>query len=280
MKTHPTIKIMLICTVVIFWSGCNASPQVDQISETSSASQNSEVPSDDSAVSDTIPEEIADEEIDIALFTFDDEVVGAEPVSFLPAVGYWTIGVEEENNVLFLDGSRWVQGQASANIAENARQLYGDRYSEFLDNVQAFAYFPFAVAKDVEMFSNGEINMRFKNLNGRIDQNAGILFDLKPNGDYYTLRASSLEHNLVLWRVLRGNRSSVEWVRDVPTPSNEWHDLKLLVNGRDIQGFLNNELLLEYTLDEPVSGRVGVWSKADSEVYFDDFVVQHYDDTE
>ncbi len=280
MKTHPTIKIMLICTVVIFWSGCNASPQVDQISETSSASQNSEVPSDDSAVSDTIPEEIADEEIDIALFTFDDEVVGAEPVSFLPAVGYWTIGVEEENNVLFLDGSRWVQGQASANIAENARQLYGDRYSEFLDNVQAFAYFPFAVAKDVEMFTNGEINMRFKNLNGRIDQNAGILFDLKPNGDYYTLRASSLEHNLVLWRVLRGNRSSVEWVRDVPTPSNEWHDLKLLVNGRDIQGFLNNELLLEYTLDEPVSGRVGVWSKADSEVYFDDFVVQHYDDTE
>ena len=161
MKTLPTIKIILICTVVIFWSGCNASPQVDQISETSSASQNSEVPSDDSAVSDTIPEEIADEEIDIALFTFDDEVVGAEPVSFLPAVGYWTIGVEEENNVLFLDGSRWVQGQASANIAENARQLYGDRYSEFLDNVQAFAYFPFAVAKDVEMFTNGEINMRF-----------------------------------------------------------------------------------------------------------------------
>lgn len=280
MKVNPTTKIILICVAAIFWSGCEESPQIEQISETSSVSLNNEAPSDDSVVSDTIPEETANEEINIALFTFSEEIVGAEPISFLPAVGYWTIGVDEENSVLFLDGSRWEQGQASANIAEHARQLYGDRYSEFLDNVQAFAYFPFAVAKDVEIFTNGEINMRFKNLNGRIDQNAGILFDLKPNGDYYTLRASSLEHNLVLWRVLRGNRSSVEWVRDVPTPSNEWHDLKLLVDGRNIQGFLNNELLLEYTLDEPVSGRVGIWSKADSEVYFDDFVVQHYDDTE
>ncbi len=216
-------------------------------------------------------------ETDSGVYTadFSMEQIGAEPVSFVPAVGYWTVGIDGDNTVLFLDGSRWEQGQTSANIAEQAREIYGDRYSEFLDNVQAYAYFPFAIAKDVENFTNGEITLRFKNLAGRIDQNAGILFDLKPNGDYYTLRGSSLENNLVLWRVLRGNRTSVEWIRNTPTPTNQWHDLKLTVNGRNIQGYLDGQLLLEYTLDEPVDGKVGVWSKADSEVYFDDFTVIH-----
>lgn len=216
-------------------------------------------------------------ESDPGVYTEDysSEQIGAEPVSFVPAVGYWTVGIDGDNPVLFLDGSRWEQGQTSANIAEQAREIYGDRYSEFLDNIQAYAYFPFAIARDVDNFTSGEITLRFKNLAGRIDQNAGILFDLKPNGDYYTLRGSSLENNLVLWRVVRGSRSSVEWIRNTPTPTNQWHDLKLTVNGRNIQGYLDGQLLLEYTLEEPVDGRVGVWSKADSEVYFDDFTVVH-----
>ncbi len=233
---------------------------------------------------ETIPEPVAEPSVEtisaapdtpfgVYIADFSGGQVGAEPVSFVPAVGYWTVGVDGDNPVLFLDGSRWKKGQTSANIAEQAREIYGDRYSEFLDNIQAYAYFPFAIAKDVENFKNGEITLRFKNLAGRIDQNAGILFDLKPNGDYYTLRGSSLENNLVLWRVLRGKRSSVEWIRNTPTPTKQWHDLKLVVNGRDIQGYLNGRLLLEFTLEEAVDGKVGVWSKADSEVYFDDFKV-------
>jgi hypothetical protein len=31
-----------------------------------------------------------------------------------------------------------------------------------------------------------------------INQGAEILFDLKPDGDYYTLRTNPLENNLVL----------------------------------------------------------------------------------
>ena len=58
------------------------------------------------------------------------------------------------------------------------------RYAEFLDNVQAYAYFPYAVAKGIDDFRGGEISFRFKPVAGRIDQGAGILFNLKPNGDY------------------------------------------------------------------------------------------------
>jgi hypothetical protein len=40
---------------------------------------------------------------------------------------------------------------------------------------------------------------------GKIDQGAGILFNLKLNGDYLALRANPLENNLVLWKFERAN---------------------------------------------------------------------------
>ena len=73
--------------------------------------------------------------------------MGNEPTSFVPAVGYWLIGVDDDDPALVVDGSEWSQGQSSSNIADQARALYSDRYAEFLDNVQAYAYYPFAVTQ-------------------------------------------------------------------------------------------------------------------------------------
>jgi hypothetical protein len=36
---------------------------------------------------------------------------------------------------------------------------------------------------------------------------------------------------------------------------------------------MDDKLLLEHELPDTISGRVGVWSKADSVVYMDDYVV-------
>src|SRR5260221_205914 len=204
---------------------------------------------------------------------FSGETVGAEPTSFVPAVGNWLIGADGNNKVLVVDGRKWSEGQASAGLADKARALYGERYAEFLDNVKAYAYFPFAVAKDVDNFSGGEIAVRFEGLSGRIDQGAGILFNLKPNGDYLALRANCLENNLVLWKFEKGKRSSVSWVRNAPAASKQWHDLKVRVNGTKVEGYLDGKLYLEHTLSEVVSGRIGLWSKADSYMHFSDYTV-------
>jgi len=205
---------------------------------------------------------------------FSKETVGAAPQSFVPVVGNWIVGQEGDNRVLVVDGRKWSRGQAASGIADRARSLYGERYAEFLDNVQAFAYFPYAVASGIEDFRQGEIVVRFKGIDGRIDQAAGILFDLKPNGDYLALRANPLENNLVLWKFEKGKRSSVEWVKNVPTPSKEWHELKLVVKGSKVEGYIGSQKYLSFTLPQPVSGRVGVWSKADSVVYFDDYRIR------
>jgi hypothetical protein len=202
---------------------------------------------------------------------FSDETAGAEPKSFVSVVGVWRIESDGNNKVLVVDGRQWKEGQASAGLADKARALYGDRYAEFLDRVQAYAYFPYAVTKGVEDFRNGEISVRFEGISGRIDQGAGILFNLKPNGDYLTIRANPLENNLVLWKFEKGKRSSVKWIRNTPTPTRQWHDLKVRIAGTSVEGYLDGKLYLEHTLPEPVAGRIGLWSKADSHMYFDDF---------
>src|SRR5205814_2038370 len=202
---------------------------------------------------------------------FSNETAGAEPKAFLSVVGVWRVEQEGAKKVLAVDGRQWKEGQSSAGVADKARALYGDRYAEFLDRVQAYAYFPYAVAKDVQDFRNGELAVRFEGISGRIDQGAGILFNLKPNGDYLTIRANPLENNLVLWKFEKGKRSSVKWVRNTPTPTRQWHDLKVSISGTKVEGYLDGKLYLEHSLPEPVSGRIGLWSKADSYVYFTDY---------
>lgn len=204
---------------------------------------------------------------------FQGETVGAQPKSFVPIVGNFTIGVEGDNKVLVIDGRNWKQGQTAAGVADRAKTLYGDRYGEFLDNVKAFAYFPYAVATGVDDFRQGEITLRFKPISGRIDQGAGILFNLKPNGDYLTVRANALENNLVLWKFEKGRRSSVKWVRDVPTATKTWHELKVVIKGNAVEGYLNGKLYLTHQLADPVSGKIGIWSKADSHMYIDNYRV-------
>ena len=76
---------------------------------------------------------------------FADETVGAEPKALLPVVGIWRIESDAGKKVLAVDGRQWKEGQSSAGLADKARALYGERYAEFLDRVQAYAYFPYVV---------------------------------------------------------------------------------------------------------------------------------------
>jgi len=203
------------------------------------------------------------------------ERAGRPPARFLAVVGDWIVAAGEHGKpVLQVDGRQWIKGQPSAGLAANARRIYGSRHEEFIDSVKAYAYFPYAVARDIPAFSNGEISTRFRLLGGQLDQCAGILFNLKLNGDYLAVRFNAKEDNLVLWTFKNGKRSFVKkGSHDVHLAMNEWHAIKVAVDGTQLRGYLDDELLIEYTLAEPVSGRIGVWSKTDSVSQFDGYTV-------
>jgi hypothetical protein len=202
------------------------------------------------------------------------EKPGRESGKFLAVVGNWSIVDDGGKKVLAVDGRKWLRGQPAGGLAEKARSIYGARNEEFIDNVKAWAYFPYAVAKEIPDFQNGEISMRFKVVAGQLDECAGILFNLKPNGDYLTVRFNGMEDNVVLWTFNKGTRKFVKRVgANLPLAKNQWHTLKISVQGTTLRTWINGQQLEDFTLSEPVTGRVGTWSKTDSVIYYDDFTV-------
>ena len=89
-----------------------------------------------------------------------------------------------------------------------------------------------------------------------------------PSTLYLTIRA-----NLVLWKFEKGKRSSVKWVCNTPTATKQWHELKVRISGNKVEGYLDGKRYLEDTLPQLVSGRIGLWSKADSSMHFSDYTV-------
>jgi hypothetical protein len=133
--------------------------------------------------------------------------------------------------------------------------------------------FPLAVldgfeAKDVE------VSVRFKPVDGNVDQAAGLVVRLQDSDNYYIARANALENNVRLYRVVDGHRQQFAGV-DVPVPNGRWQTLPLRVEGEQFAVALDGTGLFQAT-DRSFSeaGRVGLWTKADSLTHFDDLVVQ------
>lgn len=229
------------------------------------------------------------------------ETVGKAPVIFEPIVGTWVVGQDGGEKVIMLDGRPWVASKDNPTklLLQSARQLYGTSNEELMDNAKQFAYYPVAVLKSVPNFSNGTISVKFKTMGGDADRCSGILFNVKPSGDWLAVRFNDTENNVALWEFHNGIRRNVKFSdRNHPFPLDRsaWHDLKMEVDGASFKAWLDGALALEYTLGSepvarqgppnpdlfpannpvlrpPVAGKVGLWSKTDSSSYFKDYVV-------
>src|SRR5262245_48625930 len=172
------------------------------------------------------------------------ESVGKEPARFLPMVGVWSIVTDGADKVVRVEGTEWkkdLKSQPARNLAENARRIYGASHESFLDNVKEFAYFPIAVSTDVTDFTDGTISLKFKTISGDLDRCSGILFNLKTNGDWLTIRYNDTESNVVLWTFHDGVRRSVKRTREgsFPIDRSQWHELKMTVHGTDFKSWLD-----------------------------------------
>ncbi|NOY87323.1 MAG: hypothetical protein GXP52_08495 [Deltaproteobacteria bacterium] len=205
---------------------------------------------------------------------FDNEVVGAPSKSFSSFVGTWYIDKDGNKMVYAVDGRKWARGTMSAGIADKAKALYGQRYAEFLDSLAAYKYFPLTIYQGIKSFSSGTISVKFKAISGRIDRAAGIAFNIKPNGDYLVIRANPAENNIVAFKMERGYRSVVQWIRNVPIRSRKWYTLKVVVKDDRAEGYLNNKRYISFKFKKKIDGKIGLWSKSDSYVFFDNFTAQ------
>src|SRR5258708_5446644 len=113
------------------------------------------------------------------------ETIGRPRVAFEPMVGTWVIAEDGGEKVVMVDGRPWVTSKDNPTklLIESARKLYGTSNEELMDNAKQFAYFPVAVLRGVDAFTNGTITVKFKTISGDADRASGILFNVKPNRD-------------------------------------------------------------------------------------------------
>jgi len=230
------------------------------------------------------------------------ETPGKPPETFVPMVGTWVVAKDGPDKVIMVDGRPWVASKDNPTklLLQSARKLYGTNNEELMDNAKQFAYYPVAVLKGVDNFSNGGIRIKFKTVGGEADRCSGILFNVKPNGDWLAVRYNDTENNVALWEFHNGIRRNVKFsdrANKFMLDRAAWHDLKLTVEGAEIKVYLDAKLALEYTLGSepvagrrgpphedlypknnpvlqpPVAGKVGLWTKTDSTSYFKDYVV-------
>src|SRR5258708_7129007 len=189
------------------------------------------------------------------------EQVGKPPATFEPMVGTWVVVQDGPDKAIMIDGRPWVASKDNPTklLVQSARRLYGTRNEELMDNAKQFAYFPVAVLKSVDNFTNGTISMKFKTVAGDADRCSGILFNVKPNGDWLAIRYNDTENNVALWEFHNGMRRNMRFsdrAHKFMLDRAAWHELKLTVDGADLKTWLDGELALEYTLGSmPGPGR-------------------------
>lgn len=193
------------------------------------------------------------------------DVAGVEPSSFVVMAGHWIIHDEGRDRILRVDGTEWKPGTPPSSLLIKAMRLFPSQSLAFAERVKAGLQFPFGVEPSVETFADGEIQVDFRLIGGASDQFASILFGLNADADHYAFRYNTKDGDTALWKVVNGQRERIHHGGvHIDVPLNEWRTLKMRVRGAEITGWVNDTQALQFTLPAPVSGKVGLWSKADS----------------
>ena len=133
-------------------------------------------------------------------------------------------------------------------------------------------------------YGNVDVSVRFKPISGREDASGGIVFRF-ADGHYYVVRANALEDNFnfyyyepnsLLASVL-GGRHYITGVSVKAPALGRWHHLRIAVAGDHVQGWLDDQRLIDHHDNRYGSGRIGLWTKADSITAFDSLVVRVMD---
>jgi hypothetical protein len=134
--------------------------------------------------------------------------------------------------------------------------------------------FNLCIAEDGR-FKDVEVQVAFKAVRGKIDQGGGIVWRYQDANNYYVARMNPLEDNYRVYKVVAGKRIQLGTKEDLKIPAGEWHVLKIKQSGEQIECWLDGKKCLQAKDDTfTKAGKIGLWTKADAQTYFDDLQVR------
>jgi pyruvate, water dikinase len=190
---------------------------------------------------------------------------------FYTHTGDWQRVEEDGHTLLLQDGSEYGNSLTSG-MANFMGKMMGAKYQELLDNIEAYYYFPLAIAKDSEV-ADATVSVRTKSVAGSVDQAGGLAFGIRNINNYFVLRINALEDNVILFEYVNNKRLTRATVQK-EIMKDQWYLIAVEISGNTLKGYLDDELLMEYTAERPLAGYVGLWTKADSVTFFDELTIQ------
>ena len=183
-------------------------------------------------------------------FTFENDPIGAPPADFdfartgRGAEGRWTVEMERggKNRVLL---------QSSADKTDYR--------------------FPVAIVKN-HSFRDVTLTVRARPLQGEVDQGFGLVWRYRDVNNYYITRCNADEDNCTIYHTINGSRRAFQ-NHPVKVATNVWHTLKMDARGDHFVVWFDGQKVLDAHDNTFQSGQVGLWTKADSVIEFDDFTI-------
>ena len=188
------------------------------------------------------------------VITFDNEQLGQTP-------SQWTVAMTNHGRP-----PRWeiVKDLTAATQPYVFAQVAADPVSD---------RFPLAVFNDVT-FRDGEVSVRIKPVSGRWAQAGGLVWRYRDQNNYYLARANAIQKNVQVFKVENGRRVPLMDAVRHEIPTNAWSILKVGARGNRFQVFMDHRRILQgWDNTFLTSGKVGLWTMADSVTYFDEFRV-------
>ncbi len=185
--------------------------------------------------------------------TFDQDPVGSPPAGFefartgQGAEGKWVVRADTDNP------SSHVLVQESSDPTDYR--------------------FPLAVVKE-GTYKDVTLSVRAKPISGRVDQGFGMVWRYKDANNYYITRCNADEDNCTIYHTVAGHRRPFQ-NKPIKVAKNTWHTLKLEAAGNHFVVWFDGTKVLD-AQDETFkdAGKVGLWTKADSVIQFDDFTIE------
>jgi len=186
-------------------------------------------------------------------FNFEGDAVGAPPSGFEfartggGAEGKWVVEADKDKP------SNRVLAQTSADATDYR--------------------FPLAVVKD-GTYKDVTLTVRARPVSGDVDQGFGLVWRYRDANNYYITRCNADEDNCTIYHVVKGSRRSFQ-NKGVKVAKNTWHTLKLEATGDRFIVTYDGQKVLD-ARDETLkdAGKVGLWTKADSVIQFDDLTIE------
>jgi Domain of Unknown Function (DUF1080) len=117
-----------------------------------------------------------------------------------------------------------------------------------------------------------DVSVRAKAISGKVDQGIGLVFRFRDPKSYYVVRANALEDNVRLYKMVNGRRVQFAGYNTKVT-SGQWHTLRAVAKGDHITCWFDGKHVISAVDKTYSSGKVGLWTKADSVIAFDDLTV-------